>query len=183
VILPGEGPCLRCIFKEMPRPEEVQTCDLVGVLGPVSHVVASLQVMEAIKILTGRRSAIDRKLRTLNLWTREFRGLNVENLSQNPCNSCAKKEFTFLEARNGTKAASLCGRNAVQIVNYSHDKIDFKKLSEKLSPTMAVEFNEYLLKCRWAQYELTVFPNGRAIVKGTDDLGQAKSIYAKYVGA
>lgn len=183
VILPGEGPCLRCIFKEAPRPEEVQTCDHIGVLASVSHTVASVQVLEAIKILVGKKQASDRKLRTFNLWSHEFRGLNVSDLSRHPCDSCSKRDYIFLAERNGTKAVSLCGRNAVQIINYSHDRLDFKKLSDKLKGMMAVEFNEYLLKCNWNQFEMTVFANGRAIVKGTDDLGQAKSIYAKYIGS
>ncbi|MSR78504.1 MAG: thiazole biosynthesis adenylyltransferase ThiF [Candidatus Omnitrophica bacterium] len=183
VVLPGERPCLRCVFREMPRPEEVQTCDLMGILAPVSHIVASLQVMEAMKFLAGKKEAVDKKLRTINLWTRESRGISVEDLRNNPCEGCAKQDYPYLRTQQGTKAVSLCGRNAVQIVNYSHDKLDFKQLFEKLHGVMKVEYNQYLLKCEWGDFEMTVFPNGRAIIKGTEDLGQAKSIYAKYVGA
>lgn len=182
-ILPGERPCLRCVFKEVPSPEEVQTCDLMGILSPISHTVASIQMLAGLKILVGKKEAVDSKLLTINLWTHEFRRLNVDALKEHPCDACSKKEYHFLESQKGTKAVSLCGRDAVQIVNYSHQKLDFKKLHDKLHGVMKVEFNEYLLKCEWDAYEMTVFANGRAIIKGTQDLGQAKSFYAKYIGA
>ncbi len=183
VTLPGNGPCLHCIFRELPSPEEVQTCDMMGILASVSHVVASMQAMEALKILVGKLDAVERRLRTINLWSGEIKALSVESLKKHPCESCQGKTFSFLEAQKGTKAVSLCGRNAVQIVNYSHDKLDFSKLHDKLHTLMKVEFNQYLMKCCWANFEMTVFPNGRAIIKGTEDLGQAKSIYAKFIGA
>ncbi len=183
VTLPGERPCLRCIFKDLPSPEEVQTCDMMGILASVSHVVASMQALEAIKILVGKFDAVEKRLRTINLWSGEIRSLSMEALRKHPCDACSAGTYHFLGARQGTKAVSLCGRNAVQIVNYSHTSLDFKKLHDKLHALMQVEFNQYLMKCRWADYEMTVFPNGRAIIKGTEDLGQAKSIYAKYIGA
>jgi molybdopterin-synthase adenylyltransferase len=183
VILPGDGPCLRCLFGESPEPENIQTCDQVGILAPVAHMIASFQTIEAIKILSGQRPSVDRQLWKVDLWNREFKAINLDHLRKNPCSGCKSKEYPYLNREVGSRAVSLCGRNAVQIYHHGTKKINFETLAEKLKPEGEVLFNDYLLKYSFSPYEITVFSNGRAIVKGTEDEKQARSLYAKYIGA
>lgn len=183
VILPGEGPCLRCLFGEAPGPENIQTCDQVGILAPTAHMIASFQTIEAIKILSGNKKSVDRQLWKVDLWNRQFKAINLDHLRKSPCSGCRKKEFPYLERGAGSKAVALCGRNAVQIYKRGAAKINFEVLAKKLSGEGQVSFNDYLLKYQKKPYEITVFSNGRAIVKGTEDEKQARSLYAKYIGA
>ncbi len=183
VILPGEGPCLRCLFEEAPRPGEFQTCDRAGILAPVSHWIASFQAMEGLKILAGRSEAVDRRLWKGNLWTKEFKAVRVEALSQKRCLGCEKGDYPYLGWERGSRTVTLCGRNAVQIFRSETSPVDFKQLAEKLAPLGEVRYNDYLLKASIAPYEITLFSNGRAIVQGTEDAAQARNVYAKFIGA
>jgi adenylyltransferase/sulfurtransferase len=198
VILPGEGPCLRCLFEEAPKPGEFQTCDVAGILAPVAHWIASFQAIEALKILAGKKEAVDRKLWKGDLWKKEFRAIEVETakLSSTPrdgvvgwCSGCTKKEYPYLDRERVSRTVSLCGRNAVQIFSdrggsaaRPYAKVNFKNLAERLSRLGSVNYNDFLLRASIDPYEITVFSNGRAIVKGTEDAAQAKSVYAKYIG-
>lgn len=184
VILPGEGPCLRCLFGEAPSPENVQTCDQVGILAPTAHLVASFQVTEAIKLLAGKDEAIERKLWKFDLWSRRFQAISVDHLRKTPCPSCRKAAYPYLKRAANTRTVTLCGRNAVQISQSKKRPVNLQTLASKLSgqSQMQVQFNDYLLRCRLKSYEITVFLNGRTIVKGTEDPAQAKSLYAKYIG-
>ena len=182
VIMPGEGPCLRCLFGEAPNAENAQTCDQVGILAPVAHMIASFQTIEAIKILSGHRDSVERQLWKVDLWNREFKAINLDHLKKNPCSGCRKKEYPYLNRDKASKAVSLCGRNAVQIYTRGETKINFERLAAKLGTEGDVFFNPYLLRYKLSPYEITVFSNGRAIVKGTEDEKQARSLYAKYIG-
>lgn len=182
VILPGKGPCLRCLFGESPGPENIQTCDQVGILAPVAHMIASFQTIEAIKILSGHRRSVDRQLWKVDLWNRHFKAIKLDHLKKTPCSGCSKKEFPYLEREVGSRAMALCGRNAVQIYQRGYGKIDFGRLATKLASAGHVSFNDYLLQYRLSPYEITVFTNGRAIVKGTENEKQARGLYAKYIG-
>ncbi len=183
VIMPHEGPCLRCLFGEAPPPASAQTCDQAGILAPVAHLIASFQATEAIKILAAKKEAVDRKLWKVDLWSRQFQSISVDHLKASPCSGCRDREYPYLTREAGSRTVRLCGRNAVQIYTSTKDKLDFESLATKLAGKVDVRFNDYLLKISLSPYEITVFSNGRAIVKGTEDAGQAKSLYAKYVGA
>lgn len=184
VILPGEGPCLRCLFGQAPDPGAAQTCDQVGILAPVAHLIASFQTIEAIKLLAGCREAVERHLWKVDLWSRQFKSIRVDQFQKDPCPGCRGQEFPYLEKKSGMRVISLCGRNAVQIFRREDEaKIDFKSLASRLADQAEVQFNDYLLRCKAEPYEITVFSNGRAIIKGTEDAGRAKSLYAKYIGA
>lgn len=182
VVFPGEGPCLRCLFGEAPGAEGMQTCDQVGILAPVAHMIASFQSVEAIKLLAGKKEVVERKLWKVDLWNREFRAVSVEHLKTNPCSGCLDKEYPYLEKNKSSRTVTLCGRNAVQISRAAGEKINFPALAGKLTGEGKVTFNDHLLRWQNEPYEITVFSNGRAIVKGTEDAGQAKSLYSKVIG-
>ncbi len=183
VILPGEGPCLRCLFPQAPQPGEFQTCDQVGILASAAHMIASFQATEAIKILIGKRHEVFRKLWKINLWNSRFEALEVKPFKEHPCDGCQHQNFPYLMREKGMRTVTLCGRNAVQIYQNPAAEIDFKGLAERLAEVVEVEYNDYLINILPEAYKITVFADGRAIVKGTEDAGQARSLYTKYVGS
>ena len=182
VTIPDEGPCLRCLFGQAPNAADIQTCEQVGILSPIAHVIASFQAIEAIKICAGRLDSVDHKLWKVDLWSREFKSISVDHLRNTPCPGCLGEAFPYLQKSAGTRTVALCGRNAVQILAPSGRKLDLPGLAAKLQGQGEIHFNDYLMRCRTNPYEITVFSNGRAIIKGTEDPAQAKSLYAKYVG-
>jgi len=191
-ILPNETPCLRCIFETMPPPGMNPTCDTAGVLGPTVSVVSSWQALEAMKLLTGNRKDLSPYLFSFDLWDNRFQQLNVKRareLADCPC--CKHKKFEFLSGAFTSSTTSLCGRNAVQISSTGGHKVDFEQIAANLRNVGKPSFNKFMLKCpivegtgeRRKEYELTLFADGRAILKGTNDASTAKALYSKYVGA
>jgi adenylyltransferase/sulfurtransferase len=175
-VLPGRTACLKCVFPEPPGGAQ-PTCETAGVVNAVTSAVASLQVADALKVLCGEE--IRARITTLDLWTGDLR--QVSQPEPDPaCPACARREFVHLEASR-RPPISLCGRNAVQIHEQDHP-MDLQELKRRLSPLGEVRANEFALRLVAPPYELTVFQDGRAIVKGTSDIGVARSIYARYVG-
>ncbi|HYJ86754.1 MAG TPA: ThiF family adenylyltransferase [Pyrinomonadaceae bacterium] len=180
-ILPHQTPCLRCVFEEAPPAASAPTCDTAGVLMPIISVVAAVQVSEALKLLTGQTGALHRSLMQFDVWRNEWRKINPGPRSEN-CATCARREFTTLEADSSEFAAVLCGRNAVQISPGQSTSVNFKLLAERLKTTGEVKFNEYLLRFRTGEFEVTVFQDARSIIQGTSEINIARSLYAKYIG-
>jgi adenylyltransferase/sulfurtransferase len=183
-IMPGETPCLRCVLRENPPPGTTPTCDTAGILGPIVHVVASFQACEAIKILSGRRAAISRTLNVIDLWENRLRQINLDSLrTANDCPTCHDRQFPWLEGQQGSHTAVLCGRNAVQLTFADPQSISLESLQQKLQKVGAVTRNPFLLRLEVDSYRLTVFPDGRAIIGGTNDIAEARTIYARYIGS
>jgi molybdopterin/thiamine biosynthesis adenylyltransferase len=184
-ILPNETPCLRCVFESAPPPELNPTCDTAGVLASAVNVVASHQALEATKILAGRPEALNRKLLSFDLWAGRFSQLNVQKAyDDGDCPCCKRQQFDYLDGRVGSSAMTLCGRDAVQVIPPGATTMDFAALAGKLKAATGAEprFNPFLLRAQIGAIELTVFADGRAIIRGTDKPEEAKSVYAKYVG-
>lgn len=179
-VLPGEGPCFACLVGGLPAPGTFPTCDTAGVLNTAAGVVASFQANEAIKILAGRRSALGEGLLTVDLWANTFLRLKVPRAST--CEVCVGRRFRHLESAPGA-ALSLCGRNAVQVTPPPGSRLDLAEAERRLAPLGPVRRNEYLLKFSADGCEITLFPDARAIVQGTDDVARARSLYARYVGS
>ena len=178
-IVPGHGPCLACLFPEPPSGMQA-TCDTDGILCSAASAVASLQVAEALKLLVGDRAALHGKLISLDVWENSFQAVDPGPPAEG-CRACQRKDFAYL-AGGGVPHITLCGRNSVQI----HERkrpLDFAELERKLKPHGAVRFNPYVFQFSPAPYEMTIFPDGRAIIKGTTDTGIARSLYARYIGS
>jgi molybdopterin/thiamine biosynthesis adenylyltransferase len=176
-VMPGDSACFRCVYPEPPGGAQ-PTCETAGVLGPVTSLIGSLQAMEAIKILSGRAESVRRKIFTADLWHGPIREINMPPRDPN-CACCGGHDFVYLNGRRAP--VSLCGRNAVQI----HDlrrPINLAELAVQLEGLGSVRNNEFALRFIRGDYEITVFPDGRAIVKGTTNIGVARGIYAKYIG-
>jgi adenylyltransferase/sulfurtransferase len=182
-ILPGETPCLRCLIQECPPPGSTPTCDTAGILGPAVSAIASIQAVEAIKILSGNRQAISRNLTVIELWDNHFRQVNVADLrEQVDCPTCRRGEFPWLSGEHGSRTAVLCGRNSVQLT-HPGTSVSLDELAAQLKGVGQVSRNAFLLRLKVDAYELTVFADGRAIIGGTDDPAVARTVYAKYIGS
>jgi len=181
-ILPGETACLRCLLRECPPPGATPTCDTAGILGPVVGVIASIEAVEAIKILSGNRQAISRNLTVVELWDNQIRQVDVATLrEQVDCPTCKHGEYPWLSGKEGGHTAVLCGRGAVQL-SHTGSGVSLDELARRLEGVGRLTRNAYLLRLAVDQYELTVFPDGRAIIAGTDDVAVARTVYAKYIG-
>ena len=180
-VIPGESPCLRCIFEEIPDAGSSPTCDTAGVIMPIISSISSVQVTEAIKLLVGKRGELHGSLMQIDIWASDWRKIKLAG-PQPDCPACGKRNFEFLDAEEQEFAAVLCGRNAVQIAPAKDVRLNLEELSDKLAPLGEVKQNEYLVRFVSDGKEITVFPDGRAIVKGTDDITVARSVYARYVG-
>lgn len=177
-VIPGRTACLRCIYPEPPGGAQ-PTCETAGVLNAIASLVASLQVADALKILCGRAEQVEPRITTADLWYGSVRQIAMPAPDPD-CPTCGRRQFPFLEESHRA-TVRLCGRNAVQI----HERkrpIDLLQLKARLEPLGEVRANEFALRFRTESYEMTIFPDGRAIVKGTSDTGVARSLYARYVG-
>jgi adenylyltransferase/sulfurtransferase len=182
-IIPGQTPCLRCVFEAAPNPGEAGTCETAGVLGPIVNVVASIQAAEALKLLAGQADAVNRDLITIDLWDNTMRRIKIAGLAGKvDCPCCRRRSFEWLDGAHGAQTTSLCGRNAVQVSHRVAGQLDFESLARELAALGRVSFNKFLLKFDIDDYQFTLFPDGRAIIKGTSDPDKARTLYAKYVG-
>src|SRR5436305_3110163 len=146
-ILPGETPCLRCVFEAAPAPGEAGTCETAGVLSPVVNIVASFQATEALKLLTGKREQVNRDLIFVDVWENQFRRIKIAPLlGKVDCPCCQRRRFEVLDGEHGAQTTSLCGRNAVQVSHRAAAKLDFEALARGLRELGAVRFNKFLPK-------------------------------------
>jgi adenylyltransferase/sulfurtransferase len=182
-ILPRVTPCLRCVLSEPPPAGAMPTCDTAGILAPIVAVIAAIQSQEAIKILSGHRDAVQRSMIVVDLWTNQLRHVGLDALLRNTsCLACAGSETPWLDGIRGSDTTVLCGRNAVQISDRSGGSIALEELESRLRGVGRVMRNAFLLRIEVDGYVLTVFPDRRAIISGTDDPVLARSVYARYVG-
>lgn len=183
-------PCLRCLFEQAPPPGTGATCDTVGVIAPAVAIVASYEAGEALKILTGQFARVAPTMLTLDLWSNTFKQLKVARAyDDGDCPCCKHGRFDYLDGVLGSGATALCGRDAVQLRPHGPGpEGDLDRIAERLRAHAGeIKVNEFMLRARLVDggksFELTLFPDGRAIVKGTHEPAVARGVYAKYVGA
>jgi adenylyltransferase/sulfurtransferase len=183
-IRPGVTACLQCVFPQPPGVGELQTCDTAGVLGPAIAVVAGYQAAAALKILTGHAEATDAGLLTIDFWKNRERTIDTGGRRAG-CACCEMKEFRFLDRPVESSAATLCGRDSVQVRPARAAQIDLKILADRLAGVGRVEGSAYLVRCHIGEPDkisMTVFPDGRCIVQGTTDPSRARTLVSRYVG-
>jgi adenylyltransferase/sulfurtransferase len=180
-VRPGATACLACLLEtDTPAQGLDETCDTIGVLGPLVNLIASLEAAEALKLLSGRSEALHGRLISCDVWTGRMQSICVARHSQ--CRACVRREFTYLEGE-AQPHITMCGRDSVQIHERSR-ALDLGVLGIRLRPLVEdVRLNDFLLRFRIAPYEMTVFADGRAILKGTQDPAVARSLYSRYIGA
>jgi adenylyltransferase/sulfurtransferase len=183
-ILPGKTPCIRCLIETAPPPGMTPTCETAGVLGPAVAVIASFEAIEAIKLLSGNIDARNVHLIMVDVWDWTFRQLKVAGLfGKVDCPCCTQRRFEWLDGGMGSHTTTLCGRNAVQVAVRRASPLDFGEMATRLAGLGAVGHNAFMLRFATDGYEFTVFPDGRAIIKGTNDVTKARTLYAQYVGS
>lgn len=179
-IRPHQTACLRCVFEEAPPAASAPTCDTAGVIMPIINIVSAVQVSEAIKLITGQFEALHGSLMQFDVWRNEWRRIGT-GTPRKDCSTCGLALYETL-SQAGEGAAVLCGRDAIQISPAQPTRINFSTLAERLRRAGEVKFNEYLLRFKTGNFELTVFQDARSIIRGTDEIAIARSLYAKYIG-
>lgn len=179
-VQPHQTACLRCVFEEAPPAASAPTCDTSGVIMPIINVVSAVQVSETFKLITGHIEDLHGSLMQFDVWRNEWRRIGT-GTPRPDCLTCGLARYeTLSPAAQG--AAVLCGRDAVQILPAQPTRINFSSLAERLQRAGEVKFNEYLLRFKTGDFELTVFQDARSIIRGTDEIATARSLYAKYIG-
>ena len=186
-IVPGETPCLRCLVTEVPAPGTMPTCDTAGIIGPIVNVIASWQAAEVLKLVSGAGEHCSRTLNVFDLWTSRVRHVSLDRLRGDDsagegCVTCGDRNFEWLSGAKGSHAVVLCGRNAVQLALPDRQPVSLVELRAKLEKLGRVFTNDYLLRFDVDQYTLTIFPDGRAVIGGTSEPSEARTVYARYVG-
>ncbi len=180
-VLPGDTACFRCLFPTPQPAGTMETCETAGVLASTVVTVAAMQWTETVKLLVGDREHLSRGVTAFDVWTNDH--LHTEGVPRRPdCPCCGERRFEYLEARVTSRTATLCGRDAVQVSPGRAVRLDLRVLALKLAGTGTVTSSDYLLRSVVDGHEMTVFADGRAIIKGTDDVAVARSLYARYVG-
>ena len=181
-VVPGKTPCLRCLLGSLPAPGSSPTCETSGVVAPITHIIASIQVAEAMKFLTDQMDTDNVRLIAYDVWSHRFQRIDVGKDAMATCPVCSDGRYDYLDG-NPLRTITLCGRNAVQLIPGVKGDIDFEEISKSIAAFGSVQFNDFLLRCSSPPYELTLFRDGRAIVKGTEEAATARSVYSKMVGS
>jgi adenylyltransferase/sulfurtransferase len=177
-IIPDETACLMCAFPQIPKAGSLPTCDTVGVLNTVPSIIASIEATEAMKIILGKKYSRD--MIVYDVWNHNFQRIKLKrNLD---CICCAHHEYEYLDTKTKETTTVLCGRNSVQVTPVIEGTVSLERLADRLKKIGDVKLGSVHLIFRTKDVEITVFSDGRGIVKGTDDQTLAKSIYAKYIG-
>jgi len=159
----------------------METCESAGVLAAGIVTVAAIQCAEVLKILVGDREHRSRGLTAIDVWTNDH--LEAEGRLRDPgCPCCGRRRFEYLDTVTSSRTATLCGRDAIQVSPGRAQALDLAELGRRLEATGPVSVSDFLVRCRVDGHEMTVFADGRAIIKGTADLAVARSLYARYVG-
>jgi len=178
-ILPGDGPCFRCLVPEVPPAGSYPTCATAGVLNMAANIIASLESAEALKIITGSAD-LNRKVFVLDVWNNTAEYLTLSKNAD--CPVCAGGEYEMLKCRAETLAASLCGRDEYQIIPGRKTLIDLAEFESKLSALGTVKRSRFMLKFSGGETGFNLFPDGRAIIKNVKDEKAARSVYSEYIG-
>jgi adenylyltransferase/sulfurtransferase len=182
-VVPDDTPCLRCVLEALPDPGSGPTCDTAGVIMPIVSIIGSIQSAEALKILTGNREALHRSLVRVDVWEFQVSRLDLSKFGdRSGCPACGKRQFEFLRGAGRQITTTLCGRNAVQISRSGATRLDLARLAERLKEVGDVTYNDFLLRLRVEEFDITVFRDARSIIRGTADPAVARTVYARYIG-
>lgn len=183
--LPGRSACLRCLFPEPPPLGSSATCDTAGVIAPILHAIAGIQVADALRYLALGPDAFEPVMRTIDVWTDQYQAIKTGKARNPDCPCCGRREFVSLSAKSGSQATQLCGRDAVQITWREARDVDLAGLAATLGAHGTVTRNDFLLTFQPAAepgMTLRLFRDGRAIIHGTDDPVRARDLYTRYIG-
>jgi len=178
-IIPGETPCLRCLFPHSLPSGTGPTCSTVGVLNGITGIIASIASTEALKILIDSRN-VRQSLLTVDIWNNQFDEITIEQ--KQDCPVCGNHEYKLLGRLSGSYTTSLCGRDSVQVVPGAAVTVNFEKLAQRLKKAGTVRYNKFMLQFSDGKVEFNLFPDGRAIMNKVKNENAAKSVYSEYIG-
>jgi adenylyltransferase/sulfurtransferase len=181
-ILPGQTPCLRCLFESPPPPETVDTCDSAGVLGSAVGFVSALQTTDVLKILLGEHSSVSRKLTRFDLWRNRIQSMDVSEGRRADCPCCGLGQYDFLTSQRHSQLTSLCGSNTIQILPPAGQSLDLVRLAERLPQELVSVCSELYLRLDLDQAGVTIFSDGRALIRNARDANHARSLYTRLIG-
>lgn len=179
-IVPGVTPCFACQFPSQPPSELIMTCDTAGVVSSAIAISSSVQSVEVLKLLMGKYGELNRKLFSFDVWTLNFKTLEVKK--NDDCSVCVHKKYQTLEGHTGVSVSKLCGQNSIQLQDVGAKSPDFTLLQEAIEKHTEVKANKFMLKFCIDEKDVTIFKDGRTIIKGITDEVEAKTFYNKYVG-
>lgn len=192
-VIPKKTGCLRCLMPDAPPPGATETCDTAGVLGPAVTAIASMQAAMGLRILVEQHTYNDqperlnglRKLTIIDVWDQSHRTIDLSSLPNESCPACCGTERKWLQGRQSGQSTVLCGRNAVQVTPSTPMALSLEELAARFQPFANVNSNRFLVRANMHEgdVQLTVFPDGRAIIKGTEDPSVARSIFARWIGS
>ncbi len=182
-VLPGVTPCLRCLFPEAPPAGTVETCETSGIIAPAATLIASLEVAEALKVLVGTTDRVRRGWLSVDLWSFRIVELGADTTPDPECPCCGRREFPHLDGVNRSRAVTFCGRDSVQIVPAKRAPVELAQFEMRWRALGAVDRNEFLVVLTLPEHAITLFADGRALIRGTRDPGIARSIFDRYVGS
>jgi molybdopterin-synthase adenylyltransferase len=181
-ILPGKA-CLRCLYPAVPKPGSLPTCDTMGVLNTATSIMGSMESTEAMKILLGEYDEVEDTSSSLivyDAWKHTLDSITVKK--NDKCECCVEQDFDYLVSDEREIITSLCGRNAIQITPADPKKLSLRDLASQLEKLGTVKCTDFIMLFKTEGFEISLFKDGRAIIKGTNDKKVARSIYARYVG-
>lgn len=183
-VRPGTTACYRCLFPDPPSAGSADTCETAGILSPVVDIIGSIQALEAIKLLAGKEQSLHGKLMQSDIWNSRFMPMDISRARRHDCPACGQRRFEFLEYDADTPAvATLCGRNTIQLSAGRGGQLSLAELAARLEGILPVERSPFLLKITAApDIVMVLFPDGRALVQGTDNPVKARAIYAEILG-
>lgn len=183
-VLPQTTPCYRCLFPHAPAPGAADTCETAGVIAPIIDMIGSLQSTEALKLLSGNRDALHGSLLQLDLWNSGWMPMSLKNARRDDCPACGMRRFDYLDDLTPVPiAAALCGRESVHLTPGSHVSLNLDGIANQLSAAYPVTQNRFLLRAELpGPLSFLLFPDGRAILQGTEDVTRARSIYSELLG-
>lgn len=181
-IVPRRTACFRCLFPRVPDATRLETCETAGVLAPAVATVAAFQSIEALKLIVGDEGAASGALLTVDVWSGDY-GVVHDVPRQPACACCVEGRFEYLAAGRVSRATALCGRDVIQVSPGRPVHIDLRDFARRFEGMGVLVVNEYLVRVRVDAHELTVFDDGRAFIRGTADPAEARSLYARWVGA
>lgn len=178
VFIPGETPCLRCMFPTYDGAG--QTCDTVGVLSPVVDIVASIQAIEGLKLLTANKHALRSNLVTFDIWENDSFEMKLKEVHEH-CPTCQLKQYPTLTEADSDHITTLCGRETIQFL--TNKGLNLSVWNERLRAVAEVKETPFLLRAHLQEGEtLILFPDGRVLIQGTEEIARAKSLFSKYIG-
>ncbi|HVJ48787.1 ThiF family adenylyltransferase [Desulfitobacterium sp.] len=178
-IIPGETPCLRCLLKEIPAPGTQPTCSTAGVLNMITGIIGNYETVEAVKFLV-KSPDLRKDVLFVDIWDNVSEFMTIPK--NKDCKACGQGEYEFLNNNVGSYTTSLCGSDSIQIVPQTRSEINFQVMHDKLLQLGEVSYNRFLLRFSYMDINITLFPDGRAIIKGVTDPNVAKSVYSEYIG-